>query len=470
MPDGQQGVIHTITDGGLSGSHAPVEPIEYLVGPATSDQRNIAHLRLIPIACFRVDDVRFKFGSSFVASDPSDEKQDIRAELAHLVELLKKHPDSPISVFGHADPVGSDVYNKQLSGRRAIVIYALLISNTDSATAVRLWQQVSRDESWGEDHRQTMFDLTGLPAGTPDSDLFRAYMQKLCPPDLNLGKQDFLGEGADPKGKGDYQGCGEFNPLLIFSKTKNKDFENQKDKTARNDANAPNRRVLVLLFRKGSRIDLTKWPCPRATEGVAGCIKRFWKNADERRSTRLPDTDRKSNDTQDTFACRFYQRITDKSPCDKIIELAMLRIRLIDDNDQPFPPLSYRLEVGGMTHEGILGKDGLLEQLVPVGAGSGKLTLIRKPDNGDPVDFWALDLEITDNLPDSSDISGAQARLNNLGFYAGDQVTGQQDEQTKRALQRFQTLYKIKDAHGDPDNSGILSEVTSDKLKEIYGN
>src|SRR6202035_2107055 len=125
--------------------------------------------------------------------------------------------------------------------------YALFISKSDPTTAVQLWQGVAKQENWGASQRQAMQNFTGLPAGTADSALFKAYMQKLIPPDLNLTKQDFLGQGADPKGKADYQGCSEFNPVLIFSTQKNNALESQTDKTARNDANAPNRRVMVLL-------------------------------------------------------------------------------------------------------------------------------------------------------------------------------------------------------------------------------
>ena len=46
--------------------HRPVEPLELLVGPSTADQANTVRLRLIPLACWRVDDLRFRFDSSVV--------------------------------------------------------------------------------------------------------------------------------------------------------------------------------------------------------------------------------------------------------------------------------------------------------------------------------------------------------------------------------------------------------------------
>ncbi len=343
MADNNEGTVHGASDGGVSGKHDEPQPPTVVVGPATSDQLNTIQLPPPVVACFRVDDIRFAFNSSFISSDPAEPKNDIRAELKLLVDLLKDHQQSPLSVFGHADPVGPDDYNKQLSGRRATVVYALLISKSDPSTAVKLWQGVAQQESWGNDQRQNMRDFTGLPAGTSDTDLFKAYMQKLSPAELNLTKQDFIGQGADSGGKADYQGCSSFNPVLVFSTKKNNALESQKDKTARNDANATNRRVLILLFLKGTKVDPTKWPCPRATEGITDCVKRFWaapKDGNTRRKTRLPDQDRKFDDKNDpqggTFACRFYTRmVTDQSPCEK--QLTIVKIRLFDPQARPLP-------------------------------------------------------------------------------------------------------------------------------------
>src|SRR5258705_6656612 len=59
----------------------------------------------------------------------------------------------------------------------------------------------------------------GDPGAKTRKVLFLAYMDALCGPDLVLDKKtDFLGGGADKDGKGDFQGCGEFNSILIFSK------------------------------------------------------------------------------------------------------------------------------------------------------------------------------------------------------------------------------------------------------------
>lgn len=358
MSSDNQGVIHSASEGGVIGEHPASPQSQFLVGPATGTEVNTIRVPPIPILCWKVEDTRFEFDSSFVTFDvdsltnPSDAtsdpialptpstQSDIRSELKVLASQINLNPGCPLSVFGHADPVGPamdpDGYNKALSGRRATSIYALLISGTQLQTAVGLWQNIANQENWAGNSLgqvQKMQTVTGLSAGTSMGDLISSYLPKLLPPEfaaLNIGPANFLAQGADPGGKGDYQGCSSFNPLIIFSQKKEDGFaagaydQNQQVYDARNLANAPNRRVMVLIFAKGSKVDPAKWPCPNAggaypggaSADKSGCIKRFWSDGDSRRSTRLPDKDRRFDDTQDTFACRFYQRLTCLSPCE----------------------------------------------------------------------------------------------------------------------------------------------------------
>ncbi len=335
------GIIHSSSGGGVTGTHPETDDFSLFVAPATADEFNTVRMRLIPVACWRVDDVRFAFDSSFIAPE-------IVTEIKQLWALREDHKKTdknsgevqypPLSVFAHADPVGPDDYNKSLSGRRAQAIYALLISGADPDKAVGLWKQIAHTENWGEDQRGAMRNTTGSPEGTSDDELFRAYMAQLCvihdksgnqskdeegnPAALLVNTTDFLGGGADAKGKADYQGCSRFNPQLLFSQTDEDRYEKAKQNNdqavleERNEANAPNRRVVVLLFRPGSKVLPNKWPCPRASEGITDCTHRFWSDAKKRRKTHLPDDERKFDDQQDTFACRFYQRITSDSPCE----------------------------------------------------------------------------------------------------------------------------------------------------------
>src|SRR5580693_7498844 len=104
MSDSDSGTLHSATGGGVSGSLAPADDLQLLVGPTTSDQFNKARLRLIPVACWRVDDIRFAFDSSFVALE-------LNKEIQHLSDLREQHKKvdaksgsvlfPPISLFGH---------------------------------------------------------------------------------------------------------------------------------------------------------------------------------------------------------------------------------------------------------------------------------------------------------------------------------------------------------------------------------
>lgn len=316
--------------GSATGVIPPQGTLSLLVGPATSSERNTVRLPLVPIACWRLADVRFEFDSSFV-------QPGVAKEFAKLAKLCSNHPGAPLSVFGHADPVGEDDYNKMLSGRRAQAIYAVLIR--DTARWEKLYTTPLGRDDWAASAVQRMLPAVGFEGQTPKAvkafqganglaadgtagpltraKLFQAYMDTICRDEsdapFQLKKEDFLARGVDAQGKGDYQGCGELNPLLLLSKSENQTLP----AAARNVENAPNRRVMVLLFRPGSTIASDRWPCPRASEGIAGCKKRLWSDAKKRRA--FGSERREYPQSGDTFACRFYDRLTGDSPCEKPI-------------------------------------------------------------------------------------------------------------------------------------------------------
>jgi Putative peptidoglycan binding domain len=324
-------------------------PLTVFAAPTNAAEFNTLGERLVPKACFKVEDLLFDFASSFIRPDMKD----------HLPELAGLRNDHkiqdpggggdifpPLSIFGHADPVGTDDFNKVLSGRRATAFYAMLVRDTD------LWETLFsspvQDDKWGTRSIQTMLSTVqdpilidgiageetegavrdfqsanglksdGIAGPVTRKALFQAYMDALCGPDLKLDKtSDFLARNQDGgQGKGDYQGCSRFNPLRVFSTSEAADFEDEADKSERNQENAPNRRVVTLLFPPGRKVNPSFWPCPRATEGVADCRKRFFPDADVRRNPQ--DAHREFEDTGDTFGCRFYQIISDDSPCERV--------------------------------------------------------------------------------------------------------------------------------------------------------
>lgn len=283
--------------------------------PAGGSERATVRERLIPVGAMQVDDAHFDFDSSFVRPDARDDFV--------VIDIVRAvNPGAPLSLFGHADPVGDDEYNKILSGRRALAIFAVLTRRAD------IWERLHAKphgrDNWGEAAFATMraaLDLsdgaTGVPALPADrARLFTAYMDFLCrdllgrPYTLQLAR-DFLAGGKDKEGKGDVQGCGEFNPDLVLAA--GFPGRDQRGPNAPRDAaNAPDRRVVALFFTPGTRVDPNDWPCPRALEGTAACRKRLWSDATKRRAP-AADT-REHRVTADTYACRFYDRMALEDP------------------------------------------------------------------------------------------------------------------------------------------------------------
>jgi outer membrane protein OmpA-like peptidoglycan-associated protein len=360
----------SLLDGGVVGRHPRLTDLPIVAAPATAGEFNTIRVGLVPVACFRVDNVRFAFDSSFVGPGA-------QSEVSRLGALLQKHPPaslaakatparagSPLSVFGHADSTGDDEYNKILSGRRAQAVYALLIRD------VNLWDDLYTrphgHDKWGVKSIDTMLlflGRTGESAKAIDGNagqrkaLFAEYMQKLCGNALpKLEKQDFLAQGKDSKGKGDFQGCGEFNPSLVLSQKQHDAFAKDEDKTARNEATAPNRRVMVLIFREGSKVEPAGWPCPRAGDGTAACRKRFWSDGEKRRTTRLAEENREFPATKDTFGCRFYHRLSEQSPCEQV--LAGLRVRLYAGFGRSIPLAPFSVTISGREPTPIERADG----------------------------------------------------------------------------------------------------------------
>ncbi|MCG2747203.1 MAG: peptidoglycan-binding protein [Desulfobulbaceae bacterium] len=470
------------TDGAIAADQQQVGPQPILVGPTTGKEFNTIGERLIPKGCFCFEDIRFAFDSSFVLPG-------VAKDMPGLADLRERHtltlPGSPekkipppLSIFGHADPVGSEDYNKQLSGRRAKAVYGMLVRD------VQLWDDLFTHplggDNWGDAAIQTMLNIVSPPPksqeGLMDAQsqdpvkafqsgkgltadgivgpitrkaLFLAYMNALCG-SLKLDKEnDFLAHHKDPGGKGDYQGCSEFNPVLMFSKKKNADYEQASDKKERNEDNEPNRRVMVLLYAPGRRVNYKVWPCPRVNEGVTACKKRFFLDAAQRRS--FQEKRREFAQTKDTFACRFYQLVTDDSPCERRGG-ARLLIRLIDIDGQPRAGLAYELEFDKTFKiSDFTSNDGVIDKVIPDESKLGTLTY----------DGYSRVLLIT-TLDDVSTVSGAQPRLVNLAFGDMDAQPGVLDGVTRLMLKRFQNRHNLT-------ISGDLDGPTVDELRKRYG-
>lgn len=483
MPDPEETEWQRTTDRVVAADHPLAEPMVALVAPTFSDDFNTIQERLIPKGCFRIEDIVFEFDSSFV-------RPEVANGMAYLADLREKHEEGgalpPLSIFGHGDPVGQDDYNKQLSGRRATAIYAMLVRDVD------LWEELYTKplggDQWGNRAIETMMgalqgssesgtapspgltsdavkafqadkglEVDGVVGPNTRKALYRAYMDLLCGPRLELDKkEDFLARHEDAGGKGDYQGCGEFNPVRMFSQEESARYEKAPDKTERNTQNEPNRRVMILLFGPRRRVLPGFWPCPRVKEGTAGCKKRFVPDAEERR--RFREHRREFDKTHDTFACRFYQLLTDDSPCERF--LTSFSVRLYDLMGRFIPHAPCRLMVG---HREPMARQanekGVVTALDVEVPNRCRIEWGFKPPAGEePELVFSLDVYLThDNLAREDE---AKQKLHNLGY--------PEDNELKVNVTAFQQDYGHLASPPLVDD-GVLDDRTMDLLRKVYG-
>ena len=335
MANGARG-INATTEGGFrrSSCHRG-HPREG--GAGDREEQNVLAKFLIPLGCWRVEDIRFAFDSSFVLPG-------VAAEIPLLAQSAgEAHDARPWRFAGLGDPGTASAFavrprgpgwerrlQQALSGRRAIAIYGLL--TRDTALWEKLFSHSFGGDKWGDGSLETMLVTTDptlaterRPKGAAVAsgqnrrrnarNALSGIHEQSCRK-REAGEKRLPGRGKDARSKADFQGCSEFNPLLLFSKEEDATFRKPASKEQRDQENSPNRRCWRLLFRPGSRVDTAKWPCPRADEGAAGCFARFWSDGETRRGKRLPGQRRKFEDSRDTFACRFYHRLTAGSPCE----------------------------------------------------------------------------------------------------------------------------------------------------------
>lgn len=393
-PDEPNSLINSLSTSGIAAQIPRQEMAPILIAPTTDNQLNTVRSALLPIACWSIGDARFEFGCSFVRPEIGD---DVKAMIAMITRLEKKLGARPrLTIFGHTDPVGQQPFNKKLSGRRAAAIYAILTRRSE------IWEDIYKNEgqftaalaedNWGSPALMIIFTdlgytvssdapketvkafqndeslpVDGVVGPVTRKRLFENYMDKHTRTrdgeQFQLSPGDFLAANDDQAGKGNYQGCGEANPLMIFSEEENKLFSDAEKKSDRDIENTPNRRVLVYLFAPDSHVDPDSWPCPRAKDGDKACKKRFWSNSDERISNQ--EKRREFQDTRDTFACRFYDRLASNSPCE-LTSIAGFAVYLLDPDRKRLPYAEWRiLSVGEVIAKGIANEEALAIVTLP---------------------------------------------------------------------------------------------------------
>jgi N-acetylmuramoyl-L-alanine amidase len=132
-----------------------------------------------------------------------------------------------------------------------------------------------------------------------------------------------------------------------------------------------------------------------------------------------------------------------------------LRIVFTDEDDRPVANQPYVLEIDRRWRfEGETDGGGAIEQPIPPNAWQGRLVVGTGEDQRE----YFVNLGRVDP---SEEISGAQARLLNLGYYDGP-VDGCLNAQTTSALLLFQDKYQLTP-------SGENDGPTQAKLKELFG-
>jgi hypothetical protein len=463
-------------DGSFAAKHPERAGTPIVAGPATADEKNAIRDELDVIACWRLDDIHFDFDSCFV-------RPEANGAFRLLAALRKDHPNSVLSIFGHADPVGNDGYNKQLSGRRALAVYSILIRDVDK------WAYLYGADNWGGPQIIRMLDALSYAPGEKDGlrtgaaseslkafqsghgespsgsntpatrkKLFKAYMDRLCGPGLQLDKKkDFLAGGADDHDRrGDVQGCSEFNPLVILSKGENSDFSKPGQELQRNAANSPDRRVLVFLFREGTKVDPADWPCPKAdTTEFKKCEERFWSNGRER--LQAGEKRRSYAKGDKTFACRFYDRICDFSPCENPGDVWVVRILQAGQgsilNHKPLANEPFTLEgVGGgrPAIEGRTDQNGVLRATV----------VDNEPTMTLRIAGAVMTLQGGALVPIVDD-NAVRERLYNLGYGDGD-YTAWTDDDLSSAITAFQHDHHLNE-------SGQTDSDTNEMIQKMHG-
>jgi outer membrane protein OmpA-like peptidoglycan-associated protein len=411
-----------------------------------------------PLAVWSLGAVHFGFDSSFVLPTAAE-------KLAEFKKTISAHAGAAVAVFGHADPIGDDDYNKKLSGRRAYSVFCLLSHDIDG------WAELSNGtdgDKWDLRATQTMLShlkaksgalyygsaidgktgpkteaatkefqkdnglkVDGIAGPVTSKKLHETYMKALC--DTPVPKTDFVGDPQDNKRQWACVGCGEFNPVLVFSKADDDKFRSASDKGERNAKNAPNRRATVMLFPASAKgPGKITFPCPAWGDGASKCKAQLFEDADKRRNP--SDAERTWEKDKDTFACKFYAGIGNKeSSSGASGEFQSYRISPNVDQD-----FDFAFYAGSLKVEGSKKANAPIQLELPTSIDSGRLEVTTKA----PVFKYEWDIQLKP-FEAIGNTKGIQQRLVNLGYY--DRTPdGSESPEYHQALVDFQVDNEIE--------------------------
>jgi N-acetylmuramoyl-L-alanine amidase len=130
----------------------------------------------------------------------------------------------------------------------------------------------------------------------------------------------------------------------------------------------------------------------------------------------------------------------------------LLRVRLLDELGRPRAGLNYEMEVEGAWRKGVTSAQGEIREWLRPGVAEAKFYL---GDEGEELPVRIGHLDPADEL------SGAQARLANLGYEVG-AIDGVLGPETKVALSEFQHAYSL-------EPTGALDDATAARLIDLHG-
>ena len=117
-------------------------------------------------------------------------------------------------------------------------------------------------------------------------------------------------------------------------------------------------------------------------------------------------------------------------------------------------PFTYHLDIEGDAFDGAVADGTVIDVPIPSHARVGKLSLW--PNNETDKDPMALNVNLG-GLDPIEEVTGIQARLNNLGFNSGP-VDGKVGPKTRRAVRAFQEVSGL-------DITGEIDDNTRDEIK-----
>ena len=150
------------------------------------------------------------------------------------------------------------------------------------------------------------------------------------------------------------------------------------------------------------------------------------------------------------------------------LDKTLLRVQVKDENEKPLAGKAYELRLGDDVRRGTTDGDGIVEQKVDPALTQAKLLVFDGDPKKGPLYVWDVAIGHLDPV---DTLSGAKARLNNLGYFCGD-AEGD-DATTDASTEDLDPLTKLAVGGFQQDNgldrTGTIDAPTQKKLVEIHG-